>query len=425
MTHVPLGIPLWILLCATLAGCGEDAAVPTQGEWRGEQVGFFLEAGELSAWSLQGMYCEGADLSGVGSQRCIRVPADVSSTTLTIAGGQFAGSFGELTLAGAFTTPEHVQGTWSLVGQGCCSAQGAWSATLFEALPEPVTPPDAGASPDSGGGGQATPPPTTVADICDRWTADRADLSEPNWSPGADTCAPGDVDEDGRTRVLRQVNLYRALASLPPVELDSEYNALAQACSVLMDANDSINHVPPESWNCYSYEGAKGAGESNLATTPALQAVGLYMGDKGNETTLGHRRWILQNGLGPFGVGSTNGFSCLHVLGSEDMDPVSWTAWPPPGVIPIEASVTLDPVGWSFHSHTLPSLEGATVTVTRGGDPLPVQTWALDGGYGGSEALAFRPEGWSPQADNTYTVTIQGVAAPITYDVTFVNCSQR
>ena len=189
-----------------------------------------------------------------------------------------------------------------------------------------------------------------------------------------------------------------------------------------MDANNTIDHVPPETWECYSYEGAKGAGESNLATTPAVQAVDLYMGDNGNETTLGHRRWILQNGLGPFGVGSTDGFSCLHVLKSTSVDSVAWTSWPPEGRFPSSALFTLQPVGWSFHTHTHGSLEDAEVTVTQGGEVLPVDVWPLLGGYGGSEALAFNPSGWSPQAGVTYQVDVTGLTPPVSYTVEVVDC---
>ena len=242
--------------------------------------------------------------------------------------------------------------------------------------------PDPG--PGGGSGGTVVRPNPEVADVftsaqalCERWTGDRANLDEPFWTGNPVGCDPGDIASEGRSRVLLQANLYRAIAGLPPVELDEEYNALAQACSLMMDANDALDHAPPDTWDCFTYEGAKGASESNLSTTPAVRAVDGYMGDSGNETTMGHRRWILQNGLGPFGVGSTDTFSCLHVLGSRSVGPTPWTAWPPPGLFPVQAAFTLEPVGWTFHNHALPTIGDAIVQVTKGGVPLDGDTWLL------------------------------------------------
>jgi uncharacterized protein YkwD len=414
--------PVLLIFATGLAGsCSDSAPTPTEGDWRGEQAGFHLEGGVMSAWWVQGMYCEGADLSAVGGQTCVRVPSGTAGASVPVLGASFAANFGDLSVAGTFVSGQRVEGTWSLSAESCCSEQGLWSAELYAALPKPINEPDAGTTDDG-----TTPPdrPSTLSSaeaVCARWNSDRAELEEPTWSGGGD-CDPGDIDAEGRARVLRQVNLYRALAGLAPVELDEQYNVLAQACSALMDANQTIDHVPPDSWTCYSYDGSKGAGESNLATAPALAAIDLYMGDNGNETTMGHRRWILQNGLGPFGVGSTDQFSCLHVLGSHTVGPSPWTAWPPPGFFPIQVASTLTPVGWSFHNHALKTLEGASVQVTHDGETLPVDSWPLEGGYGGSEAIAFRPDGWSVQAGKTYTVTIDGIDAPVTYTVEVIDC---
>jgi uncharacterized protein YkwD len=405
------------LLCG-VAGCTDasDSRAPIQGEWLGDQAGFHLENERLDGWWLQGMYCEVDD----GPSSCLATPTGVPTASAALVDDTFVLHLGDLTLSGSFLTREQVEGTWFIDAPGCCSANGVWSAVLIEALPEPVVLPD-----DEDPGDlthTVTPTPSVPEDVCAHWSQERADLTEPNWQGNAVGCDEGEIDEDARARVLRQVNLYRALTGLPPVALDDEYNALAQACSALMDANDTIAHVPPEDWNCYTYEGAKGAGESNLATTPAVQAIDLYMGDTGNESTLGHRRWILQNGLGPFGIGSTDAFSCLHVLGSTSVDSVAWTAWPPAGNFPSDALFTLEPVGWSFHTHTHGPLETAEVTVTSGGEVLPVEVWPLEGGYGGSGAIAFRPIDWSPRANTAYQVDVTGISPPVTYVVEVVDC---
>ena len=56
------------------------------------------------------------------------------------------------------------------------------------------------------------------------------------------------------------------------------------------------------------------------------------MSDPGNETTLGHRRWILSNVLGPIGLGSTSRFSCMYVIGGSGSGN-SLDGLVPPGVV--------------------------------------------------------------------------------------------
>jgi uncharacterized protein YkwD len=410
-------LAMGVTVAAASCADASPSASPIAGEWRGEQVAFHLEEGVLSGWWLQGMYCEAT----VGASSCLAAPSGIASASATLVDGTFSLNLADLTVTGTFLSQEAVEGTWSIQAPDCCSASGPWSATLDEALPAPVELPDP-VSP-VGTVTAVTQSTRTAEEVCALWVEERGHLTEPTWQGGVAACEPGDIDVNGRARVLRQVNLYRTLAGLPSVSLDDEYNALAQACSALMDANDTIEHVPPDDWDCYTYEGAKGAGESNLATTPAVLAVDLYMGDTGNASTVGHRRWILQNGRGPFGVGSTDAFSCLHVLGSTSVDPVSWTSWPPAGPFPSEALFTLEPVGWSFHSHTHGSLETAEVAVERGGEELPLEVWPLTGGYGGSEAIAFKPDGWSAEANTSYQVTVTGITPPVTYTVEVVSCS--
>ncbi|MCK9462984.1 MAG: CAP domain-containing protein [Proteobacteria bacterium] len=261
--------------------------------------------------------------------------------------------------------------------------------------------------------------------MCERWNADRADLSEGAWSGSLDTCDAGDITESARESALRLVNLYRWLCGLPAVTDDATKNAGAQECALMMHANGTLNHYPPTSWTCYSDAGASTAGQSNIATAAAVGAVDLYMVDPGNPTTIGHRRWILSNSLGPIGIGSTSGYSCMHVLYGSGSAGASWTAWPPSGQVPIAAFTpswsSVDDTGWTVQSDSI-SLSSADVTVTLGGDDKPVTVTHLLEGYGSSSAISFIPSGWSTAAGNTYHVTLSGVSSPIEYDVEVIDC---
>jgi hypothetical protein len=273
-----------------------------------------------------------------------------------------------------------------------------------------------GAGGDGGSGGSA---------VCARWNADRASLAEGNWSGSVAGCDPGDVAAPGRDNALKLVNLYRFLANLPPVTNEAARDAEAQACALMMHANGQLNHFPPMSWTCWSSAGSNGAGTSNIASTAGVTGVDLYMADPGNPTTIGHRRWILSNSLGPIGLGSTSNYSCMKVLGGSGNAGAQFTAFPSPGEFPYEALhasfASVDETGWTIQSDSI-NLTGANVTIDDGGTPRPIQVVELAGGYGSAFALNLLPQGWTTEVGHTYSVTVTGASMPIAYDVTIVAC---
>lgn len=228
-----------------------------------------------------------------------------------------------------------------------------------------------------------------------------------------------------RDTALRLVNLYRYIAGLPPVTTDPTHNQQDQACALMMQANNQISHTPSSSWTCYSADGAKAASSSNVAGTGAIAAVDGYMLDPGNATTIGHRRWILSNSLGPIGIGSTGKYSCMWTLNGTGKAGKQWMSWPSPGVFPLQAFTasrqSVDTTGWSLQSDSI-NLAGAQVAVTFNGTAQPVTVTQLEPNYGSRYALRFNPMGWTSAA-GTYHVSVTGIATPIEYDVTVVSCN--
>ncbi|MBX7079801.1 MAG: hypothetical protein K1X88_11475 [Nannocystaceae bacterium] len=346
----------------------------------------------------QGLPGEG---EATGSSSAGSEGTSASSTTAGTAGS--AGSAtSTATTAGTASTASTA--TTATTGDGSGSDDGA----------------SASASADGSTGG-ADP----AAAMCERWLADRADLSEGAWSGSVASCDPGDIAANGRTNALRVLNLYRWLAMLPPIDLDETRNQLGQACALMMDANDALSHAPPADWTCYSGDGAMAAGNSNIATTAAVAAIDLYMVDPGNPDTLGHRRWILSNSIGPTGIGSTSGYSCLWTLGGSGAANAPWTAYPSPGPYPFAASTlgwtSLDETGWSIQSDSI-DLSAAQVTITADGDPRPVTVHVLGSGYGSNSAISMIPQGWALTAGVRYHVSVSSVSEPIEYDVDVVDC---
>jgi hypothetical protein len=185
---------------------------------------------------------------------------------------------------------------------------------------------------DSGSGCTAVDPgdpsQRTSAEVCMRWGADHVITDpDPFSSSGAD-CDAGTLSEGGLTDTLTRINLYRWLSGLGPTSDDPSLNAIDQKCANLESwwdfSSGGSPHAPPSTSKCYTPEGANGAGMSNIAwgNGPA-DSIDQFIEDNGNETTMGHRRWIVNPPLGPVGIGYWEGggqygrAECLAVFGSS------------------------------------------------------------------------------------------------------------
>jgi hypothetical protein len=290
---------------------------------------------------------------------------------------------------------------------------------------------DAGKPRDAGGSivadaGSTPVTPPAEGDICGRWKAARVSLDEGTWTGNADTCEAGDMSDEARANALRLLNFYRASVGQPAVTTTPEGNRLAQNCALLMRANNTNTHMPPDTFKCYTAEAAKTAGSSSLSSGPAVSSVDGYMIDPGNPTTIGHRRWILSNMITEVGFGSADRFSCQYQPAKfRTTGGKPWVAWPfqqtPKQALGGKYTGTVDMNGWTVQSDSI-NLASATVTVTSNGQEMPVMVTQLGGGYGSMYALRFNPTGWTSAAGQTYSVKVSGTSMPIEYDVQIVDC---
>lgn len=267
-----------------------------------------------------------------------------------------------------------------------------------------------------------------AATVCARWKADRAAGAEGAWDGDAASCHEGTLAAPGAENTVRRVNLYRWLAGLPEVTHNPSMSVGAQQCAVMMHANDDLDHYPPETWKCYTPEGASAASVSLLATMPSVSGIDLFMLDLSSPYSMGHRRNILGDGLEEVGVGSTDEYSCLRTVDAIFVpgQDVTFTAWPPPGAVPFEAFdpldyFSLDIAGWTVQTNKF-ELKGAKVQVTENGAVKPVQASALQDYMGNYYALRFKPNGWEAAPGHTYHVSVTSVGQPIEYDVEVVDC---
>lgn len=272
----------------------------------------------------------------------------------------------------------------------------------------------------------------TEDEVCDRWGADHQ-LTEPNPfnNPTGDDCDPGTLNEGGIVDTLVRINLYRWLAGLGPTSDDPGLNAITQRCANLESwwnfGSGGNPHSPPANSKCYTAEGAQGAGMSNIAwgNGPA-DSIDQFMEDSGNETTMGHRRWIVNPPLGPVGIGYWEGggqygsAECLAVFGSSGGGPnPPWVAVPNQGFVP----VTVASWTWTFHGSDS-GIPNADISVVRLSDnmDLPVTILRLQQGFG-QNAVSWNPQGWEAEAGETYRVTVSGLTGgDVTYDVKPIGC---
>ena len=247
-------------------------------------------------------------------------------------------------------------------------------------------------------------------------------------SPGADmdwtgdnsACLAGTTAQGFKDAVLLRINYYRAMAGVPAeVGFLSDYSGKAQQAAQMMSVNGSLDHSPPSSWTCYTAEGAEAAGKSNLALgSNGWNAISLYMKDPGDgNQACGHRRWILYPqtttmGTGDIPSGQSNALWVFdgNYGGTRPETRDEFVSWPPPGYVPYQVVYPR----WSF-AYPGADFSGAAVTMTQGGENIPVELAPVHNGYG-ENTLVWIPNGmssWSswpkPDVDTTYEVTVSNV----------------
>jgi len=276
-----------------------------------------------------------------------------------------------------------------------------------------------------------SPATRTSNEVCSAWrAAETRRESGDGFTTSTTMCDPGQLSRNALDDALSRLNFFRWLVGLGPTTDDAQANATGQACAVISAWNPAGQqaHFPQSSAACYSQPGAAGAGSSNIAwgARDASDAIDLWMIDFGNETTFGHRRWLLNPPLNPVGIGHYRGgnnygsASCLSVFGGSGTGPrPDFVAFPPPGFSP----TSLTQWQWTLHGNI--PLSGTTVTVTRQSDmaELPMRLEVLAGSYGQAAVVMFR-DGWSPVAGQTYHVRVSGTGGLglIEYDVKPTDC---
>jgi hypothetical protein len=211
-------------------------------------------------------------------------------------------------------------------------------------------------------------------------------LTPIGWTGSVSACRAGNPSAKAQASTLAAINYFRAMGHLDPVTFDPVMSAQAQKAALMMDANHSLDHSPPRSWDCWTRAGADAAGQSNLyLLRTGAEAIEGYMRDPGqNNWAVGHRRWVMFPPTSKMGSGSTRSANALMVFGGDAPDSTTlptWVSWPTPGYFPTE----LEPQGrWSLSaSDSAVDFDRAKVSMkTATGTKLTVKQQPVVDGYG-------------------------------------------
>lgn len=245
------------------------------------------------------------------------------------------------------------------------------------------------------------------------------------WTGDEPSCNAGSVPEGTKEKIFMRLAYFRKAVGLNnEISENATKSEKAQKSALMMHANGTLDHSPPNSWKCFSDDGKEGAGNSLLAMARNAPAIDAYIRDQGsNNGPVGHRRWLLWPRLQEIGIGNTERANAIWVLGNAGTSPEDapeFIAWPPEGYIPNNLVYSR----WSF------SIRNADFTATKvsmedeDGNSVALSLEELDNAFGDRTIV------WVPEAVNTngtedisYTVTLEdvnlnGEMSDFTYEVT-------
>ncbi|MCB1303264.1 MAG: ankyrin repeat domain-containing protein, partial [Leptospiraceae bacterium] len=255
------------------------------------------------------------------------------------------------------------------------------------------------------------------------------------WTGSVNGCRVGANSKAYDEATLQNLQYYRAMAGVPSdVSFDEKYNAKARAAALIMEAKNDLSHNPPTNWPCYSQEGAKGAGSSNLCLgCVGPNAIDAYVQDNG-VGGVGHRHWALHPKQKVLGTGSSKRAHALYVFGDwrpdEEVSSIKAVVWPPEGYVPFKFGLHPD-YPWSYQSFAdSSSHKDAQVKMTHNGKNVSLRKEQGNNGilvwYPTGLPDTYRSNDWKKDGDYKVDVEItnlivDGKAQTIRYSVTFID----
>ncbi len=245
----------------------------------------------------------------------------------------------------------------------------------------------------------------------DYYMASSASTSDVSWTGNEPACDPGSVPQATKDKIFMRLSYFRKAVGLNnEIAENSSKSDKAQKAALMMHANGTLNHNPPNNWKCFSSDGEQGAENSLLTSTKNADAIDSYMRDQGSDNfPVGHRRWLLWPKLQEIGVGNTSSYNAVWVLGNPGTRPADtpeFIAWPPQGHLPKQLAYPR----WSFSIAMADFTETKISMKVKNGDDVSLEIEELTGIYGDNTIV------WKPainmntlSEDTGYVVSINNV----------------
>lgn len=265
----------------------------------------------------------------------------------------------------------------------------------------------------------------------DYYEASRTTGNESAWMGDEPACNAGIVPEDVKAKILQRLFYYRQAVSLNnELVVNPDKSDKAQEAALMMQANNTLDHFPPDTWKCFSTAGKEGAGNSLLTTAKNAEAIDSYMRDAGSANgPVGHRRWLLWPELSEIGIGNTNGANAIWVLnggGASLTNTPEYITWPPKGFVPEQLVFPR----WSFSLKNADFTNAQVSMSDTNGNTIELSTEELSNQFA-DRTIVWVPSGIAAKVteDTLYTVSISGVeingeTKDFTYTVTIFDPSK-
>jgi uncharacterized protein YkwD len=246
------------------------------------------------------------------------------------------------------------------------------------------------------------------------------------WNGNTTDCDAGTLSQEIFDKALLRIKYFRKAAGLSNtgIVMTPALSAKSQQNALMIKANNALSHTPPNTWKCYTADGAEAAQKGNIALGVSdVNNIGLWMQDEGSgNEKVGHRRWILYSRATQFGFGCTNSSGSLWVINSGAGSTAlptktpAYIAWPPKGFVPRDVVYPR----WSL-SIPAPSypyqvdFTNATVKMADANGknvPLTIEyANPIESSYMGDNTLTWRPSGinLTLNTDQNFTVTVSNV----------------
>ncbi|HEA20438.1 hypothetical protein LCGC14_1775200 [marine sediment metagenome] len=252
-----------------------------------------------------------------------------------------------------------------------------------------------------------------------------------SWTGSVPDCTAGSVPQVTMDKIFLRLSYFRKAVGLNnSVANNLLKSEKAQKAALMMHANGTLNHFPPNDWKCFTVDGEEAAGNSLLTSTKNAEAIDSYMRDQGDDNyPVGHRRWLLWPELQEIGIGNTSSYNAIWVLGNPGTrleDTPEFIAWPPQGFLPKQLAYSR----WSFSIAKADFRETQISMNIKNGRSIAVEVEELTGIYGDNTIV------WKPDVnvntlteDTTYVVSLEnvildGIVKDFDYEVTLFDVDQ-